>query len=300
MVTPAVTSDAPAASTQAPPATTHTDGGAARGERGNGSDDSGEGGRDNGNGSPNGNNSGGDHEGDAPGGNTKRGGDDESKREGDDADNPRRGGDDESKRDGGDDEGISTRGDGEEGDVQDQTAQDAPPANAPGTQALQPGKVATHLTLDEVASHVKQGHLPTCRVGPSGYGNLCPTTRTIPPRHIEDGPSFIVGVPADARTLREGAFVQDGYGRTESLMMFNGLSNRDLESLVDLVGDRAEVHELVLRPYLTEERPDAPSMEVLLGSLVVRREVASIGAHLPLYGISQRLFIHALASPSGA
>jgi hypothetical protein len=141
-----------------------------------------------------------------------------------------------------------------------------------------------------MASHVQQGHLPTCRVGPSGYGNLRPTTRTIPPRHIEDGPSFIVGVPADARTLREGAFVQDGYGGTETLMMFNGISNRDLESLVDLVADRAEVHELVLRPYLTEERPDAPSMEVLLGSLVVRREVASIGAHLPLYGISQRLF----------
>jgi hypothetical protein len=189
MATPAATSDAATASTQAPPATIHAGGGAARGEGGTGSDDSGEGGRDNGNGSPNGNNSGGDHEGDAPGGNTRRGGAGES------------------KRDGGDDESVSKRGDGEEGDGQDQTAQDAPPANAPGTQALQPGKVATHLTLDEVASHVKQGHLPTCRVAPSGYGNLRPTTRTIPPRHIEDGPSFIVGVPADARTLREGAIV---------------------------------------------------------------------------------------------
>jgi hypothetical protein len=219
MAASAATADAAPASTQAPPATTHAGGGAARGEGGkkNGSDNRGEGGRDNG--SPNGNNS---------------GGDDESKRDGEDDEGV-------SKRGGG--TGDSKRGDGEEEDGQDQTAQDAPPGNAPGTQALQPGrqevsleqntpgKVATHLTLDEVASHVQQGHLPTCRVGPSGYGNLRPTTRTIPPRHIEDGPSFIVGVPADARTLHEGAFVQDGYGGTESLMMFNGLSNRDLESL---------------------------------------------------------------------
>jgi hypothetical protein len=97
-----------------------------------------------------------------------------------------------------------------------------------------------------------------------------------------------VGVPADARTLREGASVQDSYGGTESLMMFNGLSSQDLESLVDRVGDRAEVHELVLRPYLTEERPDAPLMVVLLSCLVVRHEIASSGVHLPLYGICDR------------
>ncbi|KAE9098796.1 hypothetical protein PF007_g16123 [Phytophthora fragariae] len=89
---------------------------------------------------------------------------------------------------------------------------------------------------------------------------------------------------------RNGAYVRDGYGGVEALMLFDGLSEPDMQDLCTLVGDPAEVREMVLRPYRDQPTPILDSLETTLGSLLVRREFASLVTHFSPFQLAQRTF----------
>ncbi|KAE9044948.1 hypothetical protein PR001_g1452 [Phytophthora rubi] len=105
------------------------------------------------------------------------------------------------------------------------------------------------LNFDEVVSHVRAGVLPSRDRSSPGMQNTPPARFTLPPARNLVGDSFIVGIPAHALAYRNGAYVREGYGGVEALMLFDGLSEVDIQYLCALVGDSAEVREMVLRPY---------------------------------------------------
>ncbi|KAE8989206.1 hypothetical protein PR001_g21833 [Phytophthora rubi] len=96
------------------------------------------------------------------------------------------------------------------------------------------------LILDEVVSHVRAGVLPSRDRSSPGMQNTPPARFTLPPARNLVGDSFIVGVPAHALAYRNGAYVREGYGGVEALMLFDGLSEVDIQDLCTLVGDSAE------------------------------------------------------------
>ncbi|KAE8973385.1 hypothetical protein PR002_g26215 [Phytophthora rubi] len=87
-----------------------------------------------------------------------------------------------------------------------------------------------------------------------------------------------------------GAYVREGYGGVEALMLFDGLSEPDMQDLCTLVGDPAEVREMVLRPYRDQPTPILNSLETTLGSFLARREFASLVTHFSPFQLAQRTF----------
>ncbi|POM65501.1 Hypothetical protein PHPALM_18771 [Phytophthora palmivora] len=63
-------------------------------------------------------------------------------------------------------------------------------------------------------------------------------------------------LPKDGSSTADGgAYVQDGYGGTEAMMVFDGLTNQDLDDLGRMLGNHVEVREMTLRPYVEREPP---------------------------------------------
>ncbi|KAE8993655.1 hypothetical protein PR003_g18531 [Phytophthora rubi] len=186
------------------------------------------------------------------------------------------------------------------------TSQDSPPPNR-GTgndessgvgqdfasRPVSPQPVVSRtgvLDFDAVVGHVRAGVLPSHDRSSPGMQNTPPTRFTLPPPRNLVGESFIVGIPAHAMAYRNGAYVREGYGGVEALMLFDGLSEPDIQDLCTLVGDPAEVREMVLRPYRDQPTPILDSLETTLGSLLARREFASLVTHFSPYQLAQRTF----------
>ncbi|KAE8890336.1 hypothetical protein PF003_g25795 [Phytophthora fragariae] len=146
------------------------------------------------------------------------------------------------------------------------------------------------LNFDEVVSHVRAGVLPSHDRSSPGMQNTPPARFTLPPPRNLVGDSFIVGIPAHALAYRNGAYVREGYGGVEALMVFDGLSEFDIQDLCALVGDSAEVREMVIRPYQGRSGPTLDAIETTWGSLLARREFASLITHFSPLQLAQRTF----------
>ncbi|EGZ29371.1 hypothetical protein PHYSODRAFT_322894 [Phytophthora sojae] len=144
--------------------------------------------------------------------------------------------------------------------------------------------------IRQLIEHIRAGTLPSRDQGPRGIQNALPARYTVPPEHSLGGKSFIVGVPAGGHAHRESAFLCEGYGGLEAMMMFEGLSEVDLQHLCELIGDSVEVRELILRPYHDQDTPSLTSLEALLNSLVARREFASLLMYFPVHQLAQKVF----------
>ncbi|KAE8884250.1 hypothetical protein PF005_g19618 [Phytophthora fragariae] len=175
------------------------------------------------------------------------------------------------------------------------TPQDSPPSNGAtgddgpsgvgqdsASRPVSPQAVVSRtgvLDFDEVFRHVRAGVLPSRDRSSPGMRNTPPARFTLPPPRNLVGGSFFVGIPSHAMAYRNGAYVREGYGGVEALMLFDGLSEPDVQDLCALVGDPAEVREMVLRPYRDQPTPILDSLETTLGSLLARREFASLATH---------------------
>jgi hypothetical protein len=167
--------------------------------------------------------------------------------------------------------------------VENPPDQTSPPSGLLPPAATQTPRVSTAaaglLSLEEAVEQVNSGVLPAEHTGPDGVQNVVPTRKISPPTLASSTHCFIVGVPAETRAYRTGKYVQDGYGGVESLMLFEGLNDHDLQDLATLFAqdspeDRS-IHEMVLLPH-SRPPPDLNLLEAELDSLLVRREVASL------------------------
>ncbi|KAE9295182.1 hypothetical protein PF008_g24341 [Phytophthora fragariae] len=186
------------------------------------------------------------------------------------------------------------------------TSQDAPSPNQgtgndessgvgqdPASRPMSPQPVISRtggVDFETVVGHVRAGELPSRDRSSPGVQNTPPARFTLPPPRSLVGESFIVGIPAHAMAYRNGAYVREGYGGVEALMLFDGLSEPDMQDLCALVGDPAEVREMVLRPYRDQPTPTLDSLETTWGSLLARREFASLVTHFSPFQLAQRTF----------
>ncbi|KAE8903646.1 hypothetical protein PF003_g12181 [Phytophthora fragariae] len=132
------------------------------------------------------------------------------------------------------------------------------------TRSVSPQLVVSRtgvLDFEEVARHARAGVRPNHDQSSPGMQNTPPPRFTLPPPRNLVGESFIVGIPAHAMAYRNGAYDREGYGGVEALMLFDGLSEPDMQDLCALVGDPAEVREMVLRPYRDQPTPILDSLE---------------------------------------
>ncbi|KAE9225196.1 hypothetical protein PF004_g11984 [Phytophthora fragariae] len=126
------------------------------------------------------------------------------------------------------------------------TSQDSPPPNdalgddgssvvgqESASSPVSPQPVVSRigvLDVEAVVRHVRAGVLPS-------HDRSSPGCRTLRPRGSPFlrpavwGGSFIVGIPAHAMAYRNGAYVREGYAGVEALMLFDGLSEPDVQDL---------------------------------------------------------------------
>ncbi|KAE9316776.1 hypothetical protein PR003_g18643 [Phytophthora rubi] len=155
----------------------------------------------------------------------------------------------------------------------------------------QPGVSRTGLlSFDEVIQRVRVGILPDRDQGSPSISNTLPAHHTLPSPRTLVGDSSIISVPVHASAYRNGSYVQEGYGGVEALMLFDGLSEPDVQDLCSLVGDSAEVRQMVLRPYHDQQAPTFDALETTLNSLMARREFASLIMHFSPLELAQRVF----------
>ncbi|KAE9004026.1 hypothetical protein PR003_g18750 [Phytophthora rubi] len=112
------------------------------------------------------------------------------------------------------------------------------------TRSVSPQPVVSRtgvLDFEEVVRHVRARVLPSHDQSSPGMQNTPPARFTLPPPRNLVGESFIVGIPAHAMAHRNGAYVREGCGGVEALMLFDGLSEPDMQDLCALVGDPAEL-----------------------------------------------------------
>jgi hypothetical protein len=184
--------------------------------------------------------------------------------------------------------------DGAESD-EDPPAQASPPPSGVPPASAQTPRVSTAaaglLSLEEAVEQVKAGVLPAEHSGPDGVQNVVPTREISPPKLASSAHCFLVGVPADTRAYRTGKYVQDGYGGVESLMLFEGLNDFDLQDLAtffaqDSHEDRS-IDEMVLLPH-SGPPPGLNLLEAELDYLLVRREMASVLRQFPPKRLAER------------
>ncbi|POM69282.1 Hypothetical protein PHPALM_14447 [Phytophthora palmivora] len=135
------------------------------------------------------------------------------------------------------------------------------------------------ITLDQSLKLAMTGILPKDGSSTADGGDNTPSRYVLPaPRGLDEN-SFLVVVPAHPAAYRAEAYVQDGYGGTEAMMIFDGLTNQDLDDLGRMLDNHVEVREMTLRPYVEREPPSVVNLEITLNSLSMRREMASILTH---------------------
>ncbi|EGZ13453.1 hypothetical protein PHYSODRAFT_335230 [Phytophthora sojae] len=163
---------------------------------------------------------------------------------------------------------------------------DPPAGHTPTVTAA----ISSLLSLDEAVEHTRSGTLPSSHPGPRGIENSLPARHILPPKRPGDGNSYLVGVPAHPLAYQSERYVQEGYGGTEALAIFDGFSAQDLHDLGNLVGSQTELRNNLLRPHANRESPRLPQLEATLNSLLWRRESASVLAQFPAGRFAERLF----------
>ncbi|OWY90939.1 hypothetical protein PHMEG_00040695 [Phytophthora megakarya] len=123
---------------------------------------------------------------------------------------------------------------------------------------------------------LKTGTLPASHASPQGYANIKPTRAVITPKRDLDVASFVVGVSTHSAACRSDTHVQDSYGQVENLLVFDGLSNQDLDDLALIVGSQSEVRNMVIRICPGPDDQPLESFEAFLDMLLVRRQMASV------------------------
>ncbi|OWZ10372.1 hypothetical protein PHMEG_00016788 [Phytophthora megakarya] len=151
-----------------------------------------------------------------------------------------------------------------------------PPAASTPTRADTPSSTTRMLDLGGIIKFMRSGVLPASHASSQGCANIKPTRAVIPLRRGLDANSFVVGVPAHAAAYRSDTHVQDGYGGVENLLVFDGLSNQDLDDLAQIVGSQSEVRSMVLRPCPGPDDQPLEKFEAFPDSLLVRRQMASV------------------------
>ncbi|OWY99984.1 hypothetical protein PHMEG_00028922, partial [Phytophthora megakarya] len=130
---------------------------------------------------------------------------------------------------------------------------------------------------------------PTTRMLDLGLWDVAGFSRQLSRRGL-DADSFVVGVPAHAAAYRPDTHVQDGYGGVENLLVFDGLSNQDLDDLEQIVGSQSEVRSMVLRPFPGPDDQPLENFDPFLDSLLVRRQMASVFRQFEGECFAERLF----------
>ncbi|OWZ12493.1 hypothetical protein PHMEG_00014338 [Phytophthora megakarya] len=153
-----------------------------------------------------------------------------------------------------------------------------------------PSPITRMLDLGGTIKFMCSGVLPASHASPQGCTNIKPTRAVIPPRRGLDADSFVVGVPAHAAAYRSDTHVQDGYGGVENLLVFDDLSNQDLDDLAQIVGSQSEVRSMVLRPCPGPDDQPLENFEAFLDSLMVRRQMASVFRQFEGERFAKRLF----------
>ncbi|KAL3658266.1 hypothetical protein V7S43_016655 [Phytophthora oleae] len=112
-----------------------------------------------------------------------------------------------------------------------------------------------------------------------------PPDRTVP-HPIPEGRSFLVGVSAYVEDFREKRHVANTYGGPCALVCFEDFTDEDSAELGRVVPDFSQKHVLCPR---ADSRPNF-DLDGALNSIEVRKEVASILAHLPHSRLTKRAF----------
>ncbi|OWY95620.1 hypothetical protein PHMEG_00034326, partial [Phytophthora megakarya] len=92
------------------------------------------------------------------------------------------------------------------------------PAASTSPHADAPSPTTRMLELDGTIKFMRSGVLPASHASPQDCTNIKPTRAVIPPRRELDADSFVVG----------------------NLLVFDGLSNQDLDDLAQIVGSQSE------------------------------------------------------------
>ncbi|EGZ13527.1 hypothetical protein PHYSODRAFT_335281 [Phytophthora sojae] len=150
--------------------------------------------------------------------------------------------------------------------------------------------VSSLLSFDEVIDFKASGILSSTHPGSQEDANILPSRHVLPPKRPGDGNSYLVGVPAHPLAYQSEGYIQEGYGGTEALAIFDGFSAQDLHDLGNLVGNQTELRNNLLRPHANRESPRLPQLETTLNSLLRRRESASVLAQFPAGRFAEKLF----------
>ncbi|POM73784.1 Hypothetical protein PHPALM_9337 [Phytophthora palmivora] len=169
---------------------------------------------------------------------------------------------------------------------------DVPPAqDTSGASSETTRPIGGLITLDQSLKLAMTGILPNKDgSNTADDSGKTPSRYVLPtPRGLDEN-TFLVGVPAHPAAYRTGANVKDGYGGTKAMMVFDGLTNQDLDDLGRMLGNHVEVREMTLRPYVEREPPSVVNLKITLNSLSMRREMASILTQFPCGRFAERLF----------
>ncbi|OWZ07771.1 hypothetical protein PHMEG_00019795 [Phytophthora megakarya] len=153
-----------------------------------------------------------------------------------------------------------------------------------------PSPVARTPDLGETIKLIRPGVLPASHASPQGCTNIKPTRAVIPPKRGLDADSFVVGVSVHAAAYRSDTHVQDGYGDVANLLIFDGLSNQDLDDLAQIVGSQSEVCSMVLCPFPGPDDQPLENFEAFLDSLLVRRQMAPVFRQFESERFAEHLF----------
>ncbi|KAG6955213.1 hypothetical protein JG687_00011366, partial [Phytophthora cactorum] len=110
------------------------------------------------------------------------------------------------------------------------------------------------------------------------------------PNHPSGGSMFVVGVPAHAAAYRSGKCIEEGYAGIRSLVIFDGLSAQDFDDLTSLVSHPSKLYEKRLRPWPDWGSPTLSEIELMLNSVMLRRQAASVFTKFPLDRFAEKLF----------
>ncbi|GMF52909.1 unnamed protein product [Phytophthora fragariaefolia] len=99
-----------------------------------------------------------------------------------------------------------------------------------------------------------------------------PASWLVPPPIATDTPLRVVGIPASADAVRNGARFHDGYGGLEVMQTLETLTDEDYKDLESVIGPNVCSSMLEVRHGL----PSGISLASMLKSLVLQREFASV------------------------
>ncbi|GMF53848.1 unnamed protein product [Phytophthora fragariaefolia] len=113
-----------------------------------------------------------------------------------------------------------------------------------------------------------------------------PASWLVPPPIATDTPLRLVGIPASADVVRNGARFHDGYGGLELLQTLETLTDQDYKDLESVIGPNVRSSMLEVRHGLRS----GISLASMLKSLVLQREFASVLSIFRAERLAERTF----------